>query len=265
MPGYLDSASNIEFGWVVGEDGWGAAMNRSLRQLAYVGGTRSIKNRTTSTPPSNPTAGDKYIVAANPTGLWSSYNAGDIAVWGRGLITPATLAWQRFRPQRSLILYDEGADQIIKYNGTAWGPPTASLPTAQKPVWAQTADVALSGSLTAGTPSLVMALGDVDLNPVGRQLVASAKYGAYVEATASTASGALPVDAITTFTTSAPGSFSSPNAVRTTSAGYDLGLGFMVAVPPANASHFGIYVSFSSATGGPFNLTLKYIGGPRLI
>ena len=121
MPGYLDVPSNIEFGWTVGEDGWGPAMNRSLRQLAYVGGTRSVKNRTTATPPSAPTAGDKYIVAANPTGAWSTYNVGDIAVWGRGLTAPATLAWQRFQPARNLLLYDEGADQIIKYNGTEWG------------------------------------------------------------------------------------------------------------------------------------------------
>lgn len=120
MPGYLDPISNLTWGYNDGEDGWGGATNRSLRQLAYFGLHPSVKNTTTSTPPAGPAEGDKYIVAANPTGAWSTYTANDLAVWGRSLSAPATLAWQRFIPRKGVVLYDEATDNQLKYNGTAW-------------------------------------------------------------------------------------------------------------------------------------------------
>ena len=120
MPGYLDSRSNITFGYDDGEDTWGTPTNRSLRQLAYVGLHPSVKNSTTSTPPASPTLGDKYIVASNPTGLWATYNENDIAVWGRGITSPATLAWQRFIPLKGFVIYNEDTDLQLKYNGNSW-------------------------------------------------------------------------------------------------------------------------------------------------
>ena len=271
MPGYLDPASSLTWGYTDGEDGWGGATNRSLRQLAYVGATRSVKNRTTAAPPSSPTEGDKYIVAANPTGLWASYNAGDIAVWGRGLTTPATLAWQRFQPQRSFIFYDESTDQVIKYNGTEWDQLTVTVPTADKPIWSQSSDYTLSGTLTAGITSTVHSLGIIDVNPIGVKLVTAAKYGAYVTATASTASGAFPIDVVTTFWRGLPESSYTGTRVsfaRLTS-GYDLGNGYMLTAPPTDSRptkyNWGLWVAFRSATGGPYNVTLNYVAGPRLI
>ena len=120
MPGYLDLKSNMTWGYIDGEDGWGGATNRSIRQLAYVGLHPTAKNSTTSTPPSSPTEGDKYIVASSPTGAWSTYNANDIAVWGRSLAAPGTLAWQRYIPFKGQGIYNEDTDEDLKFNGTTW-------------------------------------------------------------------------------------------------------------------------------------------------
>ena len=119
MPGYLDPPSNITWGYADGEDGWGTAVNRALRQLAYIGANRAIKNMTTSTPPSSPANGDKYIVAASPTGAWSTYNAGDLAIWGRGIST-ATLSWQRMIPYEGAQVYDESTNSTMTFNGSNW-------------------------------------------------------------------------------------------------------------------------------------------------
>ena len=133
MAGYLDSASNITFGWSVNDDSWGVPTNRSLRQLAYIGSQTTVKNITTSAPPSSPMIGDKYIVAASPTGAWAAYNQGDVAVWGRSLATPATVRWQRFQPMKGWRFYNEDTDQMVRYNGTAWIAPAAVVP-AEKPI-----------------------------------------------------------------------------------------------------------------------------------
>ena len=118
----------------------------------------------------------------------------------------------------------------------------------------------MSGTLTAGTPSFEL-LGEIDVNPIGRKLVTAAKYGAFVTATATTASGALPIDVVTVFHKANPGRNPPVSTVRLVG-GYDLGLGYMV---PDTRSNFALTVSFQSATGGPYNLTLNYVAGPRLI
>ena len=76
--------------------------------------------------------GDKYIVAASPTGAWSAYNEGDVAVWGRSLATPATVRWQRFQPMKGWRFYNEDTDQMVRYDGSSW---TTDL---VRPDWTQT-------------------------------------------------------------------------------------------------------------------------------
>ena len=120
MAFYLDPQSRISFGWDEGEDTWGVPTNRSLQQLAYVGLHPSVKNTTRTSPPTSPAESDKYIVAANPTGAWSTYNEGDLAVWGRSVSSPATLSWIRFQPRNGTIVNNEDTDQLIRYDGTDW-------------------------------------------------------------------------------------------------------------------------------------------------
>ena len=121
MPGYLDSNSGLYFGWDEGEDGWGTPTNRSLRQLAYGGLTRSVKG-TVSSPPSTPTLGDKYIVGANPTG-WGLTPAPlehQIVVYGRELATPTNISWLVFQPRVGNEVFDESRGIRVQYYEGSW-------------------------------------------------------------------------------------------------------------------------------------------------
>ena len=121
MPGYLDSQSGIWFGWDPGEDGWGVPTNRSLRQIAYAGIDRSVKG-TVSSPPSNPTLGDKYLVGASPTG-WGTTPAPlehQLAVWGRNLTTPTTFEWIIYQPRVGSDVFDEQRGVRVQYYEGSW-------------------------------------------------------------------------------------------------------------------------------------------------
>ena len=123
MPGYLDSFSGIEFGWALGEDGWGGAMNRSLRHLAYIGTHKQIRG-TITTPPASPVIGDLYIVGNNASG-WS-FNpqplANQLVIYGRDATTPTTVAWQVIQPRDGWSFYDLSRQLRQEYKNAAWTP-----------------------------------------------------------------------------------------------------------------------------------------------
>lgn len=121
MPGYLDSVSNTWWGWDDGEDNWGSPTNRSLRQIAYGGIHKTVRQSNRSLPPINPTLGDSYIVGNNPTGDWSAYRENDVVVWGRDETTPLTIAWQRFQPRVGWLVYDQSGSRVLVFNGSSWG------------------------------------------------------------------------------------------------------------------------------------------------
>lgn len=53
-------------------------VNEQIRYVEQGAGHFSIKDRDLATPPGSPADGDRYIVAASPTGAWTGH-AGDIA------------------------------------------------------------------------------------------------------------------------------------------------------------------------------------------
>lgn len=116
---YLDSRTGITWGYPGGADNWGASMNTMLQRLAYLFSNLTFNELGVNTPPSNPAIGDTYSVGGTPTGAWSSYLVGDIAVWGRNAADTAT-GWIRFRPYVGLDGYDR--DTALKYvwNGSEW-------------------------------------------------------------------------------------------------------------------------------------------------
>ena len=268
MPGYRDPLSDIEFGFVAGEDGWGPALNRAFRRLSYLPYSPSVKSRTLSTPPASPSEGDKYVVAASPTGAWATYSANDIAVWGRGLTTPATLAWQRFPPSKGLILYDEATDEVVKYDGTSWASigGGASATPATKPIWTYGTPDRVQGRLSAGIWTSGL-LGQVDLSPIGPRLVTGANYGVAFEANASPYM--MPVDGIFRITLNDSDTLAQIST-KSLTAGYDLTLGDFISsrigshVDTRGSTKFNITGDFYSATGGDYDVTLTYVAGPKL-
>jgi hypothetical protein len=72
----------------------------------------AVCDRDLATPPASPTAGQSWIVAAAPTGLWSGH-ANDVAAWQNN-------GWQFSTPQAGWLAYvaDEGAPVV--WTGAAW-------------------------------------------------------------------------------------------------------------------------------------------------
>ena len=120
MPGYLDRFSGLTFGWNEGEDGWGGAVNRSLRTLAYRGAYKNIKG-TVTTPPASPIIGDTYIVGANPSG-WGSISPTEhqLVIYGRDATTPTTVQWFILQPKVGMPAFDEERGVPIYFYEGSW-------------------------------------------------------------------------------------------------------------------------------------------------
>ena len=116
---FTDSNSGVTFGIPDGNDNWGPAMNRSLRRLAYLPSNVVVLNISLDTPPTSPAIGDRYAVGSTPTGAWSGYQPGDVAVYGQNA-TNTLLGWQRFRPHVGLQAFDRNTSLAYRWNGTVW-------------------------------------------------------------------------------------------------------------------------------------------------
>ena len=131
MPGYFDPFSGIWWGYNVGEDGWGAATNNSLRNIAYRGIHKNIKG-TVSSPPSSPSLGDTYIVGANPSG-WVGITPAQhqLVVYGRDAVTPTTISWFVIQPRVGMPAFDLSRNEPIRYRDGVW---KEEEPTINKPI-----------------------------------------------------------------------------------------------------------------------------------
>lgn len=63
-------------------------------------------------PPGSPADGDRYIVAASPTGAWSG-QAGKLAAWQDG-------AWAFYTPREGWLVWVADEDVLYVYDGTSW-------------------------------------------------------------------------------------------------------------------------------------------------
>ncbi len=81
---------------------------RVLDRLVHL----AVLDRDLATPPGTPSDGQRWIVAASPTGAWAGH-ATHVAAWQDG-------AWQFSVPRTGWLAYviDEGA--LLAWNGTAW-------------------------------------------------------------------------------------------------------------------------------------------------
>ena len=77
---------------------------------AVIGG--GVIDKDLATPPVSPAAGDRYIVAASPTGAWTSH-AKHIAYYFNG-------GWRFINPGEGLMVWVNDEDLLYVFNGTAW-------------------------------------------------------------------------------------------------------------------------------------------------
>jgi hypothetical protein len=76
-----------------------------------------VLDNTISTPPSNPSEGDRYIIPTGSTGSWSS-NINDIAQWN-----DLNDEWQFYEPisgDRTIVTTGTNAGKVYEFNGTTW-------------------------------------------------------------------------------------------------------------------------------------------------
>ena len=83
----------------------------------------SVKDRDLATPPGSPAEGDRYIVAASPTGAWAGH-AADIAVWQDG-------AWDFHDPREGWRAWVEDENTLLAFDGTAWTDITPTITALQ--------------------------------------------------------------------------------------------------------------------------------------
>lgn len=77
-------------------------------------------SKTLTAPPGSPANGDRYIVAASPTGAWAG-QAKAIAVWTTDNPgTPGGL-WEFYAPKAGWLVYNVADTTFYAYSGSAWG------------------------------------------------------------------------------------------------------------------------------------------------
>jgi hypothetical protein len=83
----------------------------------------AVLDRDLTAPPGSPSDGQRWLVAASPTGAWSGH-AADIAGWQDG-------AWRFYTPRTGWLVYvvDEGV--LLGWNGSGWVDALSLLTTIQ--------------------------------------------------------------------------------------------------------------------------------------
>ena len=114
MPASTGPNLAVKYGWdpTTAESNWGADMNANLKRLDALT-QLGVKDKDLATPPGSPANGDRYIVAASPTGAWAG-RAADVAVY-----FTADAAWTFYTPKRGWLAYVDDEDKFYKFT-TVW-------------------------------------------------------------------------------------------------------------------------------------------------
>lgn len=99
-------------GFVAHDTGWGANGFEPNMDLLDAVVFLSVKSAAIATPPGSPAAGDRYVVAASPTGAWSGH-AKDLAIYRAS-------AWHFYTPKLSWRAWNEATSVFIRFDGTNW-------------------------------------------------------------------------------------------------------------------------------------------------
>jgi hypothetical protein len=78
-----------------------------------------VKDHTLAAPPGSPSNGDRYIVAASPTGAWAG-KATQIATWTTDDPTTPSGKWEFHVPQNGWCVFSLTASTKLRFNGAAW-------------------------------------------------------------------------------------------------------------------------------------------------
>lgn len=111
MPARTAPNNDVLYGWATGEDYWGGPMNDNL-QLFDTVLHPFIRSMAWSSPPPDALEGDRYVVAANASGIWAGKD-GRMAVLIEGV-------WRFYEPKQGWRAYLESTAQFVWFNGSQW-------------------------------------------------------------------------------------------------------------------------------------------------
>ncbi len=97
-----------------------------------------VKDKDLATPPGSPANGDRYIVAASPTGAWVG-RTNNIAAYYNS-------AWVFYLPKKGWQVHVDDESKDYQFNGTSWAEKTSTVTTAPTRT-----TVSKSSSFTAST------------------------------------------------------------------------------------------------------------------
>jgi hypothetical protein len=141
MPSIQDPNFGLNYGWAFKESGWKTGMDDNFKKLGAIS-QLSVINRTTNTPPSSPTNGERYIIGPSPTGAWAS-KQNQIAVYREN-------AWTYYVPSEGWSCWVQAETKRYEFSGGGWvsqpsGTVTGSGTVGQVAFWSSS--TALSGEV----------------------------------------------------------------------------------------------------------------------
>ena len=107
----VDPNLGLSHGWTLGESGWKDGMHANLKRLGAVVGL-SVKDRDLGTPPASPVDGDRYLIPAGASGVWSG-RSGQIGVRIGG-------AWEFYAPRVGWLCFIEDEAVLSVYKAAGW-------------------------------------------------------------------------------------------------------------------------------------------------
>ena len=173
MTRFLDNDSGITLGYNDDSRSWGSSLNASLAVLAREGRIPTIKSEL-SAPPSNPAQGDKHLIGSSPSGAWSSFTAGRVAVYDYTAASNyTTLAWIEVTPHECSIWYFDADSKPKYYDGSGFQSFDAGGGSGD--ITGVTAGTGLSGGGQSGDVTVNIADGGVDTTQLAADSVTNAK------------------------------------------------------------------------------------------
>lgn len=79
----------------------------------------AVISKTLATPPGSPANGDRYIVAASPTGAWTG-QTNKIMIWTTDDPGFPSGFWQVYAPNAGFLVYNVADSTFYFYTGSAW-------------------------------------------------------------------------------------------------------------------------------------------------
>jgi hypothetical protein len=103
-----------------------------------------VLDKDLASPPGSPVDGNRYIVAASPTGAWAG-QAGKVAAWQDG-------AWRFLAPREGWLAWVADEDKLYAHSGTAWAEFVAS-PGSSAAIWGINATADTTNRLAVKSPA----------------------------------------------------------------------------------------------------------------